>query len=91
LWDWDAAIFKPAIIAHLSNNRSDRIRIALDYRQGPNPIDTRVTSPLIGASDTWCKAAASVVVEIAQLLALPRALQNAEVTARKLGMLGGAA
>jgi hypothetical protein len=79
----------PVIVARLTKNRREQLRIALDRYQGIDLIDLRVTVNLTETSSVQTPTKKGLSLQIGQLPGLIEALQAAQARAVELGLIEG--
>jgi hypothetical protein len=79
----------PIVVGDFRKNARERVRVALDFHQGNNLVDIRVTTQLAEGTSVWIPTKKGFSVNIALLPLLLAALVDAETKARELGLIGG--
>jgi hypothetical protein len=80
---------KAIVVATITKNRRETLRVALDSYQGHDLLDVRVCVPLAAHAQTLTPTKAGVSVRLGLLPELIAALRQAEEKARELGLLDG--
>lgn len=78
---------KPLIIATLTKNARESVRVALDEFRGHNLLDVRVVVPLTAHAATLTPTGKGISVNVAMIPSLRAALADAEARAVTLGWL----
>ena len=78
---------KPLIIATLTKNARESVRVALDEFRGHNLLDLRVVVPLAAHAATLTPTGKGISVNVAMIPSLRAALADAEARAIVLGWL----
>jgi hypothetical protein len=78
---------KPLIVATLTKNARESVRVALDEFRGHNLLDLRVVVPLAAHAAVMTPTAKGISVNVAMIPSLRAALADAEAQAVALGWL----
>lgn len=77
----------PVVIAELTRNARERVRVSLEEWQGKPRLDIRTTTQLTEATDIWSPTKKGISVSVTLIPALRQALADAEAKARELGLI----
>jgi transcriptional coactivator p15 (PC4) len=77
----------PLVVAYLTKNQRETVRIALDEFRGVRLIDMRVMAPLGDPGGTLVPTKKGLCLRVDLLPELLEAIQKAEQEARRLGLL----
>ena len=80
---------KPIIVATLTKNARESVRVALDEFRGHNLLDVRVMVPVASHTGAMAPTGKGISVNVAMLPSLRAALADAEAQAVALGWLPG--
>ena len=79
------------LVATIRKNAREELRVSLAEYKGAQFVDLRIYAEISQTTDARSPTKAGVTVSFANLPALRKALDDAEVEARALGLMGGGA
>ena len=77
----------PFVIAELTRNARERVRVALEEWHGQPRLDIRTTTRITEATDIWSPTKKGISLSVTLIPVLRQALADAEAKARELGLI----